>query len=111
MLEDWDMGTNTTFDACNRVGMILERKNPARLVHRFGYVLPARASSLGNDHFVGVLWDDGENDLVEKKKLRALSSMNENPLRYPVISYADEICDFPHRRERLVGYAGAAAAR
>lgn len=94
---------NATFEASNRVGMILDRLDPARQVHRFGYIVPAKADSLSNDLFVGVLWDDGEYDLVEKKDLRPLSRMNDNPLQHPVVSFADEICDFAHRRERLVG--------
>ncbi|MET0749233.1 MAG: hypothetical protein ABWY49_13695 [Rhizobium sp.] len=92
---------DATFDASKRVGMILERDNPSRQVHRFGYIVPAKANSLSNDQFVAVLWDDGEYDLVERKDLRPMSQMNDNPQQHPVISFADEICDFAHRRGRL----------
>jgi hypothetical protein len=92
---------SATFQASQRVGMILERENPSRLVHRFGYIVPGKTKSLNNEDFVGVLWDDGEYNLVEKKGLRPLSMMNDNPLRRPIVSFADEVCDFAHRRQGL----------
>lgn len=74
-----------------RVGVILKRDNPARLVHRFGYLMPDRTSRLDPDRYGGVLWDDGECDLVEWDRLCPMSEMGHNPLRFPIVSYTDEI--------------------
>jgi hypothetical protein len=40
-----------------RVGMIIDRDNPPRLVHRFGYIMPERTLSLDADRYGSVLWD------------------------------------------------------
>jgi hypothetical protein len=93
--------TNAPAEAPQRVGMILKREGPMRLVHRFGYTVAAKVFCLDNERFVNVLWDDGEYDLVERKDLRPLSAMNENPLRYPIIGFTDEISDLTTRRQRL----------
>lgn len=74
-----------------RVGMVIERDRPQRLVQRFGYVMPDRTASLDPDRYGAVLWDDGEVDLVEWERLLLLSQMNENPHRLPIVSFEEEI--------------------
>lgn len=77
-----------------RVGMIIRRDKPSRLVHRFGYVMPERTSRLDPSRYGSVQWDDGELDLVEWERLMPMSEMNENPMRLPTVSYEDEIGGF-----------------
>lgn len=74
-----------------RVGMLLKRDRPPRLVERFGYIMPDRTARLDPDRYGSVLWDDGELDLVEWERLLPISQMDNNPDGFPVISYEDEI--------------------
>jgi hypothetical protein len=88
-----------------RVGMIIDRDNPPRLVHRFGYIMPERTLSLDADRYGSVLWDDGEFDLVEWERLRPLSDMGHNPHGYAIVNLADEVEIFDTARGAKIGDA------
>ena len=85
-----------------RVGMLLKRDKPPRLVKRFGYVMPDRTARLDPDRYGSVLWDDGELDLIEWERLLHISQMDDNPDRIPVISYEDEIGGYRQTKEAEV---------
>lgn len=74
-----------------RVGLLLRRDKPPRLVQRFGYVMPDRTARLDPDRYGSVLWDDGQLDLVEWERLLSMWDMNDNPDRVPIVSFEDEI--------------------
>ncbi len=87
------------FAVGQRVGTLEFRRVPDRLVSRFGTVTEGPKDAFRPREFVPVLWDDGEDNLVEKSALRSMVDMYVNPNGLPIVGFLDEVAG------RLTGHS------